>query len=134
MRVLPLPENVFRSKVVRLIRRELDRAGFAEDAEGSYSLDVKIEKLALFTRGDEHLGYRQGYARLEFKLRSGEEDKLTITEEGEAKFPGSRVRRSRGGGFLGHLYVYEREDPKPLDYAVRFAVRAFLEDLAPHLP
>lgn len=127
--LLPLPVETFREKVRRLVRLELDRAGCAEEKDCEHSLKVEVEELALFTRGHEDTGYRQGYARLGLTLRSSGETILERTEEGDARFAGSRVRRSPGGSFLRSLYVYERKDPEPTDYAVRLAVRSFLEEL-----
>lgn len=132
--LLPLPEEEFREKVRRLLRAELDRCGFGEDPAHDHSLDVVIEELALFTRGRAKTGYRQGYARLSFTLRSAGEEVLERTLEGEARFAGSRVRRAPGGSLFRTLYIYERKDPEPSDFSVRLALRSFLDELREHLP
>ena len=131
---LPLPAEKFREKAEKQIEIELERSGFGPHPFTLYSLEVTIEELALFTRGEENEGYRQGYARVHFILRHHGVEVFQSTQEGEARFAGSRVRKSPESTLFRPLYIYDRREPAPLDYAVQRAVRKFLGNLPSNLP
>jgi hypothetical protein len=130
LRSLPMQADRMQVRVKRLLREELDRAGFRNDHKSASWLEVTIEEIALVTRGFED-GYREGYAEMRFVLRSGGAVVADEVQIGEIRYEGSGVRQTDEGSFLSPLYVYEDPDPDPVDHAIRQATRQFLLNLRP---
>ena len=127
--LVPLPSEKFRHGVQRVVADELADSGYAKEGPADYILHVTIEELGLTTRGDVREGFRAATALLRCELRAGEASIYEAEAEGESRYTGSRVRRSKGSSVLRPLYVYETAEPDPMANAVRKAMRRFLRRL-----